>query len=238
MSKTLFYSVIVALFIGACAKDKETPVEEIPEGIIRTDTSPIYYARIINLLPSAQNAGTVYPILFSDTVQKKIITTAETDVYITFVAERAFYKNTVGWYSYPVGQEPKSAKDINIHVLFPNVSGKGEGGELLQGDKLQLGETKFPKGTVIGFFIIIKGWKDGYINYNADTYYTDSQLNATKYQQHVLFKEKNGGRIVLGFEDMPYNVGDADYNDILFTIADNKEGLETVYFDLKSLPQL
>jgi hypothetical protein len=238
MRKIILYSFVALIFIGACAKDNEIPVEEIPEGIIRTDTSPIYYARITSLLPSTQNASTIYPTLFNDTVQKKIVLTAESDVFITFVSERATYKNTVGWYSYPLGQEPKSAKDLNIHILFPNVSEKGEGGELLQGDKLQLGDTKFAKGTVIGFFIIIKGWKDGYINYNADTYYTDSYLNATKYQQHVLFKEKNGGRIVLGFEDMPFNIGDADYNDILFTVADNKDGLETIYFDLKSVPKL
>lgn len=238
MRNTILYSIVAVLFIGACAKDKETPVEEIPDDIIRTDTSPIYYSRIVNLLPSSQDASAIYPVLFSDTVQKKIVLTAESEVYITFVTERAVYKNTVGWYSYPLGQEPKSAKDLNIHVLFPNVSGKGEGGELLQGDKLQLGDTKFPKGTVIGFFLIIKGWKDGYINYGAETYYTDRHLNVNNNQQHVLFREKNGGRIVLGFEDMSFTIGDSDFNDILFTVADNKDGLETIYFDLKSVPKL
>lgn len=238
MRRAILFSVLAALFVSACKKEERTRIEEVPEGIIRTDTSPIYYSRIMELLPSLQNATTVYPVLFSDTVQKEIVLTAETEVYITFVNERAVYKNTVGWYSYPSGSRPESSKDINLHILFLNVSGKGEGGELLQGDKLQLGETTFPKGTVIGFFLIIKGWKDGYIDYELPTFFTDRQLNENNNQQHVLFREKDGGRIVLGFEDLPFSAGDSDFNDIIFTVADNKDGLETVYFDIKSLPAL
>lgn len=238
MKSTILYIIILALTAIACEKEKETPIDEIPPGIIRTDTLPINYARIIDLLPSGQSAESLYAPLFSDTVQKKIVLTAESEVYITFVAERAGYKNTVGWYSYQSGKEPANVKDINIQILFPNVSGKGEGGELLQGDMLQLGEGKFPKGTVIGFFLIIKGWKDGFIDYNAETYYTDMQLNKNGTQQHILFKEKNSGKIVLGFEDLPYNMGDSDFNDILFTISDNRAGVETVYFDVIALPLL
>lgn len=236
MKAGIFY-LIVFVLISACAKE-ENPIDEVPPGIIRKDTSPILYSRIIELLPGSKSANILYPSLFTDTVTKKIVLKAESEVYITFVSESAKYKNTVGWYSYQEGKEPATPKDVNIHVLFPNVSGKGEGGELLQGDMLQLGDQKFPKGTVIGFFLIINGWRDGFIDYKRETHYTDSYLNIGGVQQHILFLEKNGRKVVLGFEDMPYGTADADFNDILFTISDNKDGLETINFDMLKLQQI
>jgi hypothetical protein len=237
MKAGIFYLLVFAL-ISACAKDEEEPIDEIPTGIIRKDTSPILYSRIIELLPPSKSAHILYPSLFTDTVMKKIVLTAESEVYITFVSESAKYKNTVGWYTYPVDKQPATAKDVNIQVLFPNVSGKGEGGELNQGDMLQLGDQKFPKGTVIGFFLIINGWRDGFIDYKRETHYTDSYLNIGGAQQHILFLEKNGGKIVLGFEDMPYGSDDSDFNDIIFTISDNKDGLETINFNMTNLQKL
>lgn len=227
---------MLVITLNACKKDKEEPVKEVPDGIIRTDTGPTLYPEIVSLLPDKKNATTSYPALFSDTVLKKIVLTEESEVYITFIAEKALYKNTVGWYSYVQGSEPQSVNDINIHVLFPNASGKDEGGELLQGDMLQLGDTKFPKGTVIGFFIIIRGWQNGTIDYAAPTSYTDYLLNTSAFQQHVLFRKKEGGDIVLGFEDMPFEQSDKDFNDILFTISDNPDGNDNIYIDLAKIP--
>lgn len=237
MRTKLLYLLVIVLSLFGCKKEKEEKVEEIPQGIIRTVTNPTLYPRIVELFPNMQ-AEINFPFLFSDTVQKKIVLTGETEVFITFIAEKAVYKNTVGWYSYPLGSEPTSVKNVNIHLLFPNVSAKDEGGELEQGFMLQLGEKKFPKNTVIGFFLIIQGWQNGLINYNAETHYTDQNLNRGGHQQHILFKEKDSGDIVLGFEDLPYESGDKDYNDLLFKVSDNKDGFKNIYFDLKRLPEL
>jgi hypothetical protein len=225
-------------FVAGCHKDDEKKVDEVPPDVIRTVANPILYPRIVELFPEYKHVNTLHPELFSDTVVKKIVLTGESEVYLTFIAEKAKYRNTVGWYSYPLGSEPASVSDVNIHLLFPNASAKDEGGELLQGDMLQLGETKFPKGTVIGFFLIIKGWQNGTIDYNGIANYTDFKLNAGGYQQHVLFKEKDSKDIVLGFEDMPFLEADQDYNDILFKVSDNKDGYESIYFDLNHVPAL
>ncbi len=236
--KVIYYLVLVATILAACAKDDET-IKEVPDDIIRdtTDRTELY-SKLLEFFPERKPVSTLFPFLFSDTVQKRIVLTMESEVYITFISENASYKNTVGWYSYILGNEPKTVGDVNIHISFPNVSGKGEGGELMPGDMLQIGDTKFPKNTVIGFFLIIKGWQNGKIDYRATTSYTDYTLNTGGYQQHILFKEIKSGDIVLGFEDMIFESGDKDYNDILFLISDNKDALESISFDLTKLPNL
>ena len=237
MKKVLYIFLPILIVVG-CEKEKEELIKEVPVEIIRTKADTTLYNKIEELFPERKAADVNYPTLFSDTIQKKIVLKAESEVYLTFIAEEASYKNTVGWYSYKLGEEPKTVNEINIHLLFPNVSGKGEGGELLQGDMLQLGTEKFPVGTVIGFFLIVKGWQNGTINYNGETIYTDFYLNTGGYQQHVLFKENNNKDIVLGFEDMGYEAADKDYNDILFKVSDNKDLYDNISFDEKGIPVL
>lgn len=236
--RNLFVLLGVIFWIVSCEKDKEEPVPEVPEEIIRTVANPILYPRVEQLFPSNQVAVISLPFLFADTVQKRIILTRESKVYLTFIAERAVYRNSVGWYSYKLGSEPKAVKDIEKHLLFPNVSAKNEGGELIQGDMLQLGDTTFAKNTVIGFFIILQGWEDGYINWGNTTHYTDWFLNQGDKQQHVLFKEKDSEDIVLGFEDTPYEIADKDFNDLIFKISDNRDNYKSISFDMKKLPTL
>lgn len=234
---TLIILAVVALI--SCEKEKEEPIPEVPDQVIRTQVNPVLFSRIEQLFPSGTDLNNNLPFLYSDTIQKKIILTRDSKVFLTFIAEKALYKNTVGWYSYPANKPPKGAGDINIHVLFPNVSGKGEGGELLQGDMLQLGDSiTFSKGTVIGFFLIINGWQNGYINYGGTTHYTDSQINKEQRQYHVLFRDKNTGHVVLGFEDMEYGKSDNDFNDLLFIVSDNKDNYETISFDIAKVPVL
>lgn len=238
--KTFHIILLGCAILGTSCKKDKTPIDEVPAGIIRTTADPTLYPRIVELFPERKNVSVNYPALFSDTVQKKIVLTDSTKVYLTFIAEKAKFRNTVGWYSYMQGHEPQKEADVNLHVLFPNASGKDEGGELLQGDRLQVGDKAFPKGTVIGFFLIVDGWQDGEINYSAQTFYTDYSLNVGSEQHHVLFGDVNSGDIVLGFEDLPFDDvnSDKDYNDLLFTVTDNNEGFEPIYLDLKKLPRL
>lgn len=239
MKTKLTFLIVLVIAIVSCEKEKDDPIPEVPEQIIRTEVSPVLFNRIEQLFPSGTDLNDNFPFLYSDTIQKKIILTRDSEVFLTFVAEKALYQNTVGWYSYSASNPPKNAADVNIHVLFPNVSGKGEGGELLQGDMLQLGDsTVFKKGTVIGFFLIVKGWQNGFINYSGATHYTDKQLNKDQRQYHVLFRDKNTGHVVLGLEDMEYGKSDNDFNDLLFVVSDNKDGYETISFDMTKVPVL
>ena len=239
MKTSIVYFIIMLAVLGSCKKDKDQPIKEVPDEIIRTETCSTLYSRIVELFPDKKQAEALFPALFSDTVQKRIVVKEETEVYVTYIAEGALYKNTVGWYSYTENNPPKNASEINLHLLFPNASSKEDGGLLVQGDMLQLGENKFPKGTVIGFFLIVKGWQNGTIDYNGMTHFTDYIQNNGGFQQHILFKEKNCGDIVLGFEDKTLsNETDKDYNDILFTISDNKEGYETISFNIGKIQVL
>ncbi len=238
MKLKFIYFIAVVTILVSCIKEKET-IQEVPPGIIRDTTDRVaLYEKIEDLFPENNQTAVLLPTLFTDTVLKQIVLTKETEVYITFILERALYKNTVGWYSYTPSNKPTKVSEINMHILFPNVSGVGEGGELLKGDMLQLGSKKFPQGTVIGFFLIVNGWNNGEIRYSNVTHYTDYNFNVGGNQQHVLFKDKVGGEFVLGFEDRLYAESDKDFNDILFIISDNKEGLETISFDLVKLPIL
>lgn len=226
-----------AVFTG-CKKEKDE-IKEVPDEIIRVKMDTVLYSRIVELFPDSKNSVTSLPSLFSDTVQKRIVLTKESEVYVIFIAEGAQYKNTLGWYSYPSSQPPTSVSAIEKNIVFPNVSGDGEGGLLKEGDMVRLGNGKFQAGTVISFFLISNGWKSGSIDYSLPTYYTDYNLNASTRQQHVLFREKAGGSIVLAFEDSDFDdvITDKDFNDILLNITDNKDGYKVISFDMEKIPQ-
>jgi hypothetical protein len=228
--------VIIFAFIASCKKDDK--IKEVPDEIIRVKMDSVLFDRITQLFPNGQNSLGSLPSLFTDTVQKQILVTRESEVYVTFIAEGATYKNTLGWYSYLAGHAPANVGEIQKNIVFPNISAAGEGGLLNPGDMVQLGTSKFTAGTIIGLFLISNGWKDGSIDYNAPTYYTDYKFNPGAKQQHVLFREKKGKSIVLGFEDRDFDAvtTDKDYNDILLNISDNKDGYENISFDMEKIP--
>jgi hypothetical protein len=170
------------------------------------------------------------PFLFSDTIQKNIVLTKESNVYVTFIDEGTDKRNSLCWYSYNKAQPPLTVYDINGNILFPNISKTGYGGLLETGYTLQLGSEKFPAGTVIGFFLVANGWKDGAIDYSLPSYYTDYNLNKGNGQMHILFKNAYSRYIIMGFED---NLnGTHDFNDVLFAVTDNNLGIEATSFDL------
>lgn len=239
--KTSLIILIIGIIVFTGCKKEEKTVKEVPNEIIRVETCATLYDRLNVISPDTKLLENTYPFLVSDTVQKQIILTRESEVFCTFIAEGAALKNTFGWYSYAQGKAPKSLNEANLHLIFPNVSSKGEGGgELVKGDMMQLGEKKFPAGTVIGFYLIIQGWQNGTIDYAGKTFFTDYALNENGSQQHVLFKEKNCHDIVLGFEDLMIGTKnvDKDYNDIVVTISDNKDGYESVSFDTAKIPEI
>lgn len=176
------------------------------------------------------NAQLNIPLLFSDTIQKNIVLTKESNVYVTFIDEGTDKRNSLCWYSYNKAQPPLTINDINKNILFPNISKTGEGGLLEHGYTLQLGTEKFPAGTIIGFFLVANGWKDGSIDFGFPSYYTNYNLNRDGEQLHILFKNAFSRYIVMGFEDNL--IGTHDFNDVLFAVSDNNVGIEATSFDL------
>lgn len=227
---------MAALLVMACSNDNDKkekttePFEEVPPGIVQSKPCTTLYKGIMDMFVEHNNNSDMYTQLFAASAEKRIVLTRDSEVYVTFISEGAGWPNTFGWYSYNAENPPGSPSDIEKNVLFPHVSDE----VLSQGDMLQVGTGPFKAGTVIGFFLIARGWEEGVVNYRKSTLYTDTRFNSNQFQQHILFKEGDCGDIVIGFEDRWRDLSDCDfdYNDIIMTIADNKEQLETTAFDL------
>jgi hypothetical protein len=238
-SRNLLAMSVFGILLACSGDEKEKTVErvdEIPTDIVASKLCETLYTNIMSMFPEAKNNEERHEGLFNDTTQVHIVLTKDSEVYVSFVAEGATITNTLGYYIYPDGATPGGSGDINKELVFPNVSNS----VLQPGDTRQLGSTTFKAGTVIGFYLIVGGWNgsNGTVNYKKPTHYTNFEWNANAQRQHVLFKEKQCGDIVIGFEDKAILETDGDFNDIIFTVSDNNLNLETVSFDLKHVAVL
>ncbi|MEN1784058.1 MAG: LruC domain-containing protein [Bacteroidota bacterium] len=152
--------------------------------------------------------------------ETNLVVTKEADVWVTFVSEGAGYRNVLGYYTYPLGQEPNTVDDIAEHrVIFPNVSMRYSGGGLIPGDRVYLG--RFPANTVISWFLVANGWTGSTVNSNSTVYYSNPDFNpestaATRTHTVLLFDEARE-LTLLGFEDLRRDQAtDDDFNDAVF----------------------
>ncbi len=213
--------------------------EGVPDDIIPTKTCPFLSDEISSLFPEGENNTLKYPELFNDTAMLSIRTTSETPVYITFVDEGAGWKNTFGYYAYPANDPPATVEDLQKHIVFPNVSKVGDGGGLEAGDMVQLGDKPFPANTVIGFYMVAKGWQNGLTTDGIYTNYTNTEFNTNNSQQSTLFINNECNDLVLTFEDVYIRDGfcDHDYNDIILVVKDNPDvTVANSHFDVSSIP--
>jgi hypothetical protein len=234
------FLLLLAIILFQCRNEEEEMEEktseafdEVPAAIIPSKPCTTLYQGIMEMFMESRRNNDLHNILFASGAEKNIVLTQESEVYITFISEGAGWANALGYYTYNISDPPDADSELEKIILFPHVSDQ----VLNQGDMLQIGQGKFPAGTVIGFCLITRGWENGSVNYARPTIYTDINLNRNNYQQHVLFKEGECGDIVLGLEDRFQDQQDCDfdYNDVIFTIADNKNSLETVNFDLDAM---
>jgi hypothetical protein len=223
---------VVLLTIFSC--DREERIREKPKDIIPSNVDPAVFQKIMEQFPESKDVKESHVELFEAGAAKHVVLSAESDVYVAYISEGASYSNSFGWYSYN-GNAPTQPSDIEVHLLFPTVSNR----ILTQGDMLRLGTGKFPAGTVIGFFLVIKGWEGGEVHYERETFYTNFDLNTDDQQQHILFKQKDLGNIILAFEDeLTSGSSDQDYNDIIFMVTDNLENKPVTNLNLTSVIEL
>lgn len=224
--------LIFLLSITSCLDPVVPPLAPgVPDSIIPTVVRAETLREIKAMFPEQLNVKESFPALFEVNTEKRIILSKESEVYVTFVSEGASYNNSFGYYTYNSNSIPTDPSQLNLRILFPTVDEY----RLKQGDMLQVGTSKFPAGTVIGFFLIINGWEGESVNYSKDKIYADIGLNEGGAQQHILFKLSNFGDIILGFEDVLESAPgyhDYDYNDIIFTITDNRNNKEVTKFNL------
>jgi hypothetical protein len=226
--------IVLTMLPGACGdKDEPAVIDERPDGIIAGPSREELIDEVKTGLPEKQNNATSHPELFSSTCQKLVVLTKASDVYVTFISEGAFFDNTFGWYAYDSTSVP-SAGALKLNVLFPNVSDR----ILKEGDILRLGDKEFPAGTVIGFFLVIQGWDNG-VHMDRQKFYANLPMNPNSQQQHVLFRQKGLGDMVLCFEDLSVaDTSDFDFNDIVFSVSDNLGNREVENFDLRKVVEL
>jgi hypothetical protein len=231
LNRSLWVLLVVSIVATGCHPEA---VKERPDNIIATKPCQTLYRSIIDMFPEYKNNRDKQQALFSDTTQKKVVLTRDTEVYVTFISEGAGYSNTFGYYTYPESNPPQSINDLDLKVIFPNVSDN----ILNQGDMLRIGSGAIPAGTVVGFFLVFQGWDHGSINWDKPTILSDYRFNSGG-QQHIFFKQKDCGDFVLAFEDKPLDDNsDQDFNDMIFTVSDNRDENETVSFRMQDIPEL
>lgn len=178
-----------------------------------------------NVLPERQDAMIAHPEYFLNPV-KNLVIQEETELYMTFIDEGAGFKNVLGYYTYEDGMVPSSDELLDKIVIFPNASAEGSGGELVKGNTMRL-LGKFKPGTVVGFFLIANGWKNGKITDGLYSQHTNVNYNQSGKQQSLIFYDATCNSTVIGFEDILVPNGDNDFNDAIFEItASNPSALD------------
>lgn len=226
----------IFLLLSLACKDEEifekTP--PVSPDIFQIALCPTLLTNVTALFPESQNNQEKYAQLFSGDSQQRIVLTKDTDVYVSFVAEAATIGNVLGYYIYNKSSTPSSSENIDKQLIFPNV----DNAYLSPGDSRKLGTTQLKAGTVIGFFLIVGGYRNDGVYFKRPTFYTDKNWNADQAKQHVLFEEEECGAIVVGFEDKNSTSADKDYNDIIYTVSDNISNLENTSFDVQNVVTL
>src|SRR6187551_2511926 len=172
MKTTLIPAGLIFLLILSSCRPEDNSIDQVPEEIIQTVPCPTLYSRILELFPEHSHNNNK-DVLFSDTIQKQVVLTKSSKVYVTYISEGAGFRNTFGWYSYDKNSPPTSESQLTLNVLFPDVSDT----VLEPGNRLLISENEFPAGTVIGFFLIVGGWSEGTIDFSRPKVFTNYEFN-------------------------------------------------------------
>ncbi len=231
----------IVLVLTSCQKKSETPLP--PPTVPVEFTNTIYkflgtydsFGKPAYLLPREQISSSLlsyidsilingkdlrisHPELLDNPAIADIVISRPSDVFITFIEQGAGLANALGFYTYPTGQSPATAKDIKvITYVFPNVGGKSP---LRAGDKVNIG--KFEAGTSIGFVLMRNGWQKNTatLDNNAVHFCSNDALNPEvdpKLKKHaVLINYAPENKILIGFEDADRTTPtcDHDFNDL------------------------
>ena len=192
-----------------------------PEQMIwaRDEYSAEFYQRINNALPESK----INEAFLTDDSGSTITLVEDAEVFVTFIHEGAGYKNAFGYFTFPTGNPPQTKEDVNVKIVFPNLSYP----HLANGHRLSLGN--FDAGTTIGFFIAANGfwWWTGVKDFQIPYYYSLSDLNpenTPELRQHVvLLYDDEVDEVIMGFEDLPRTWGDNDFNDAVFSVKATPE---------------
>jgi LruC domain-containing protein len=198
----------------------------VPSDLAPTEIVTADFLRSVNdALPENDPVPSAHPEYLASENDTDIRLLDEAEVWVTFVHEGAGYRNTLGFYTYPISDPPASVEEIDSHtVIFPNVSFRGSGGGLQSGTTVRLGQ--FPPNTGIGWFLIANGWNGSTVGNGTHVIYSNPDFNpepnADLRQHNVQLADTQRDLVLLGFEDMRRDSGsDDDFNDALFYVTSN-----------------
>jgi len=234
MNVRILLTVLLLLSFACDDEDKFKKTDPVPDDIFHVDLCPALVDNATTLFPESRDNQARYTALFSNGSQQRIVLTKDTDVYVSFVSEAANIGNVLGYYIYNSASAPGSSEDIEKELIFPNI----DNAYLSPGDTRRLGNTQLKAGTVVGFFLIVGGYRNEGVYFKRPTFYTDVQWNAEQSKQHVLYRESECSAIVVGFEDKSSSSADRDYNDIIFTVSDNIDNQANTSFDAQNVVTL
>ena len=207
----------------------------LPDDYDANEPCPGFYNSVLEILPDGENLTENKPFLFANDLSHQIITSEETEVYVTFMWEGAGWKNTLGYYAYPADNPPTTTEDLEKHVVFPNISMVDAGGALEPGYQVQLGSGTFPPNTVIGFYLVSQGWANGQTTDGIYTNFSDNFLNPNENRQSVTFIGTVCDELIVAFEDIRLPGGDKDYNDVIFFVKDNPDQIANSKFETQDI---
>jgi hypothetical protein len=152
------------------------PVPEVPPD--RFD-APVPNELMTTVASELPESTAVDASFLNPAYDPNLMISATASVTVTFLAEGAGFKNTLGYFTYNdqtfVGvthgdidldgangvslDELAAIPGVGLGMIFGNASGAGSGGQLTSGDAVTLGsDALFAPGTRIGFFLVQNGW--------------------------------------------------------------------------------
>jgi len=177
-------------------------------------------------LPEGVNVAKSHPPYLYNNIETNVHLTALSDVWFTFVSEGAGYRSAIAYFTYPTNAPPQTTADIDsLHIVLPNASFLGSGGELVSGNRVKLG--RFSAGTSIGFCLISNAWNGTTVgNGIADLYsldYLNPEATASLQRHTVMLYDNVDSLFLISFEDMRRDNPscDNDFNDVIFHITSN-----------------
>ncbi len=233
MKKYLKYSLFLFAFISVEVSAQNYQylgsynTNGVPDYLATSDfLSEDFVNRVSASLPESYPVPFYNPDYIASGTETNIVLKDSANIWVTFVAEGAGYRNSLGYYLFDPENPRTMAPEVSeINIIFPNVSRLYSGGGLLPGNKVHLGS--FPPGTGIGWVLVANGWnntkkKVGYGNWTVFSEPRHNPESNPSLQYHnVQLVDEGTERIVLGFEDIrrDYSSCDQDFNDAIFFIT-------------------
>lgn len=213
---------------------------------IPDDLDMSFLERIDALLPESKHVPNTNPSLIENSIPRDLYIQEDAQVWITFIASGAGWRNSLGYYYYEEGNKPQTPEDItNKTMLFPYAHTRDDA--LYPGAKVQLQgpleQGGFAEGTKIGWFLVANGWlpNQGEVGSGNWILYADQELNTIlpdpELRQHtVMAFDVEEQKLIMGWEDWRRDQrnSDQDFNDVLFYTSWNP--LESV--DVSEYPEM